>query len=66
MHDLLELTAELIDIPSVSYEEGPLADLVEARLAATPWLAVERVGDNVIYRGAPAPDASQRRLSGGL
>jgi succinyl-diaminopimelate desuccinylase len=48
--DLLELTAELIDIPSVSYQEGPLADLVTARLRQVPWLAVDRVGDNVIAR----------------
>lgn len=48
--DLLALTAELVDIPSVSHHEAALADHVEALLAEVPWLAVERVGDNVVAR----------------
>ena len=48
--DLLERTAALVDIPSVSRAEGPLADVVEAELRAVPWLAVERVADNVVAR----------------
>jgi succinyl-diaminopimelate desuccinylase len=48
--DLLERTAALVDIPSVSQAEGPLADAVEAEMRAAPWLAVERVGDNVVAR----------------
>ncbi len=48
--DLLELTAELVAIPSVSHHEGALADWVESELAALGWLAVERVGDNVVAR----------------
>jgi succinyl-diaminopimelate desuccinylase len=50
MTDLLALTAELIDIPSESYHEATIATAIEARLRAVPWLAVDRVGDNVVAR----------------
>ncbi len=50
MTDLLARTAELVDIASVSHHEQTLADHVEARLAARPGLAVERLGDNVVAR----------------
>jgi succinyl-diaminopimelate desuccinylase len=48
--DLVASTAELVDIASVSHDEGRLADLVEARLRACAWLDTERVGDNVVAR----------------
>ena len=48
--DLLARTADLVGTASVSRHEGPLADLVERQLTGTPWLAVERVGDNVVAR----------------
>lgn len=50
MTDLLSLTASLVDIPSVSHDEGAIADHLEAELTAVPWLAVERVGHNVVAR----------------
>jgi succinyl-diaminopimelate desuccinylase len=50
MTDLLAATAELIGIPSLSHAEGAVADLVEGRLRACPWLETERLGDNVVAR----------------
>ena len=47
---LLGLATALVAIPSVSHHEAALADAVEAALALCPWLAVERVGDNVMAR----------------
>lgn len=55
--DLLAATAELVSIPSVSRHEARLADHVEAVLRGCEWLAVERVGDNVVAHselGRPA------------
>ena len=45
-----ELTAALVDFPSVSGTEGPLADAVEAALRAVPGLEVVRDGDAVLAR----------------
>ena len=44
------LTATLVDIPSVSGNEGRLADLVETALRDYPHLKVERDGDTVVAR----------------
>ncbi len=49
-HPLLHLTADLIDMPSVSFNEGPIADWFEAELRAVPGLEVTRVGDNIVAR----------------
>lgn len=48
--DLLRATADLVDIASPSHHERELADHIEARLRAVPWLSVDRVGDNVVAR----------------
>ena len=48
--DLLAKTAELINVASVSYQEQPIVDLIEARLRSVPGLVVERVGDNLVAR----------------
>jgi succinyl-diaminopimelate desuccinylase len=56
MTDLLELAAELVDIPSESFQEGELADRLEAELRACAWLDVHRVGDNLValtHHGRP-------------
>jgi succinyl-diaminopimelate desuccinylase len=48
--DLLAATAALVAIPSLSHDEGAMADLVEAQLRACDWLSVERLGHNVVAR----------------
>ena len=45
-----ELTARLVDIPSVSGDERSLADAVEAALRGLPHLTVDRDGDAVVAR----------------
>ena len=50
VHPLLTLTADLVDMPSVSFDEGPIADWFETELRAIPGLEVVRVGDNVVAR----------------
>lgn len=53
--DAVELTCQMIDIPSVSGDEGPLADAVEAALrdagfGSVPALEILRDGDAVCAR----------------
>jgi succinyl-diaminopimelate desuccinylase len=50
--DLLAATAELVAIPSLSRQEGLIADFVEAGLRRLGSLEVARVGDNVVGRTA--------------
>ena len=50
MTDLLTLTSELVDIPSVSFDEAALVAHLEAGLRAVPGLAVDRIGDNLVAR----------------
>ncbi|WP_250443316.1 succinyl-diaminopimelate desuccinylase [Actinotalea sp. C106] len=48
--DLVDLTRTLCDLPSVSGDEGPLADLVEAALRGYDHLEVLRDGNAVVAR----------------
>jgi succinyl-diaminopimelate desuccinylase len=45
-----ELTAQLVDIPSVSGNEGPLATAVERTLTTLPHLVVRRDGNAIVAR----------------
>jgi len=63
MTDLVELTAALVDIPSVSHDERAITDHLAARLAGVPWLEVTRVGENLVARTHLG--RTQRLLIGG-
>ncbi|HEY1643790.1 MAG TPA: succinyl-diaminopimelate desuccinylase [Streptosporangiaceae bacterium] len=45
-----ELTAQLVDVPSVSGAEQPLADLIAGALAGLPHLTVHRDGSALVAR----------------
>ncbi len=46
------LTAQLVDTPSVSGEEGPLTDAIEGALRSLPQLTVHRDGNAIVARTA--------------
>ncbi|MEW2519401.1 succinyl-diaminopimelate desuccinylase [Actinacidiphila alni] len=48
--DAARLTAQLVDVPSVSRDEKALADLVEEALRGLPHLRVDRDGDAIVAR----------------
>ncbi|MFT4263853.1 MAG: succinyl-diaminopimelate desuccinylase [Nocardioides sp.] len=48
--DVVTLTRQLVDIESVSRNEGPIADAVEDALRALPHLRVQRFGNTVVAR----------------
>ncbi|MFI9175115.1 succinyl-diaminopimelate desuccinylase [Streptomyces lincolnensis] len=48
--DAARLTAQLVDFPSESGTEKPLADAIETALRALPHLRVDRYGNNVVAR----------------
>lgn len=60
---LLDLTAELVAIPSVSHNEQEICAYAEAELRKLPWLEVERIGDNLVARTDLG--RSQRLILGG-
>lgn len=61
--DLLALTAALIDIPSESYHEARIVDLIESDLRSVGHLRVDRIGDNLVARTALG--RSRRMVLGG-
>ena len=51
MTDLLQLTAQLVDVPSESHHEQAITDLLEATLRErAPWLRLDRLGHNLVAR----------------
>ena len=48
--DAARLTAQLVDLPSESGSEKPLADAIETALRALPHLTVDRYGNNIVAR----------------
>lgn len=61
MSELATLLREIIDVESVSGNERGLADIVEARLKASPHLTLDRDGDCVVARtdlGGPSASSS--------
>ncbi len=48
--DVFDLTASLVAIPSVSWQEAPLVDLLEVELRAQAHLVVDRLGNNLVAR----------------
>ena len=46
----MALTAQLVDTPSVSGEEGPLTDAIEGALRSLPHLTVQRDGNAIVAR----------------
>ena len=61
--DLLALTADLVDIPSVSHHEATIVEHLERELRAIPWLETVRIGDNLVARTDLG--RSQRLVIGG-
>jgi succinyl-diaminopimelate desuccinylase len=54
---LARLALELVCVASVTGDEEPLADLVEARCRALPGVAVERLGNALVARVGERDDA---------
>jgi succinyl-diaminopimelate desuccinylase len=48
--DIFDLTAELVNIPSVSHNEQEIADHVAGLLGPIPHLVTRRIGNNVLAR----------------
>ncbi|HEU5128402.1 MAG TPA: succinyl-diaminopimelate desuccinylase [Glycomyces sp.] len=65
MNDLLELTAELVAIPSVSGDEARIVAAIEGRLAASaPHLKLVRLGDSLVAVAPPRGTGRRIVLAG--
>src|SRR5205085_9936156 len=53
---LAELLQTLVDIPSVTGQEGPIADWLATRLEGRAGGPLTRSGHGLGWRGAPAPE----------
>ena len=49
-HPLMQLTADLINVRSESFDEAQLAHWLHAELTSIPGLEVTRIGDNLVAR----------------
>ncbi len=54
---LADLLQTLVDIPSVTGNEGPIADWIAARLEGRPGGELTRSGHGVVWRSAPGREA---------
>ena len=48
--DVVSMTRDLVNFPSVSGDEAVLADSIEAILRDLPWLTVERISNSLVAR----------------
>ncbi|MEO6461617.1 MAG: succinyl-diaminopimelate desuccinylase [Candidatus Eisenbacteria bacterium] len=65
--DLAALTARLVDVPSVSGDEGALANLIADELKAQcPPCDLVRLGNNLVLRGPHRPERPTIVLAGHL
>jgi len=63
---LADILEELINIPSETGHEGPIADWMARRLHGVRWGGVERTGNAVVWRRRDAGDAPLLVLAGHL
>ncbi|MCY4067713.1 MAG: succinyl-diaminopimelate desuccinylase [Acidimicrobiaceae bacterium] len=63
--DLFALTAALVGVPSESFNEQRITDLIEAELRRAEHLEVERIGDNLVARTRLGSGSGRRILLAG-
>ena len=54
--DVVSLTRQLVDIESVSLDEQPIADAVEAALSGCDHLTLTRIGNSIVARTRLGPE----------